>query len=88
MRQQMLFNTFKFRKINAFKFLFTDVDYSLFHCFVFNYPANLKPYFEFANYFKDIFNLFSKVMKIKDKKTAANSTYAPLKRRITVANAH
>jgi hypothetical protein len=32
-------------------------------------------YFDCANYFKDIFNLFSKVLKIKEKKTAANGSY-------------
>jgi hypothetical protein len=37
-------------------------------------------YFDCANFFKDIFKLFFKVLKIKEKKTAANSTYAPLKR--------
>ena len=29
-----------------------------------------------VNYFKDIFNLFSKVLKIKEKKTAANRSLA------------
>jgi len=32
-------------------------------------------YFDCANFFKDIFKIFSKLLKIKDKKTAANSTY-------------
>jgi len=32
-------------------------------------------YFDFANFFKGIFKIFSKVLKIKEKKTAANSTY-------------
>jgi len=35
--------------------------------------TNIQPYFEPANFFKDIFKLFSKVL-IKEKKTAANST--------------
>jgi len=29
------------------------------------YTANIQPYFELANYFKDIFKLFSKVLIIK-----------------------
>jgi hypothetical protein len=29
-------------------------------CFVFNYHTNIQPYFEFANFFKGIFKLFSK----------------------------
>jgi len=37
-------------------------------------------YFDCANIFKNIFQLFSKVLKIKEKKTAANSTLAALKR--------
>jgi hypothetical protein len=44
--------------------------------FVFNYPTNIQPYFDFENYFKDIFILFSKVLKIKEKKTAANTQLA------------
>jgi hypothetical protein len=46
--------------------------------FVFNYPTNIKPYFETVNYFKDICKLFSKVLKIKEKKTAANSSYTAI----------
>jgi hypothetical protein len=44
--------------------------------FVINYSTNIQPYFEFANYFKDIFKLFSKVLIIKEKKTAANTQLA------------
>jgi hypothetical protein len=42
--------------------------------FVFKSDTNIQLYFDCANFFKDIFNLFSKVLKIKEKKTAANST--------------
>jgi len=49
----------------------------LFCCFV---DTNIQPYFELANFFKDIFQLFSKTLIIIENKTAANSTYAPLKR--------
>jgi len=39
--------------------------------------TNIQPYFDFANYFKDILKLFSKVLKIKErKKTAANTQLA------------
>jgi hypothetical protein len=38
--------------------------------------TNIQPYFETANFFKDIFKLFSKVLKIKEKKTAANTQLA------------
>jgi len=34
---------------------------------VFN-DTNIQPYFEFANYFKDIFKLFSKVLITNNKK--------------------
>jgi len=40
--------------------------------------TNIQPYFDYANYFKDIFKLFSNVLKIKEKKTAANSTYTTI----------
>jgi len=40
--------------------------------FVFKSYTNIQHYFDYANYFKDIFNLFFKVPKIKEKKTAAN----------------
>jgi len=30
--------------------------------------TNIQPYFETANYFRDIFDLFSKVLIIKEKK--------------------
>jgi len=30
--------------------------------------TNIQPYFDYANYFKDILNLFSKVLIIKEKK--------------------
>ena len=49
----------------------------MFCCFV---DTNIQPYFELANFFKDIFQLFSKTLIIIENKTAANSTYAPLKR--------
>jgi hypothetical protein len=38
--------------------------------------SKIQPYFEFANYFKDIFKIFSKVLIIKEKKTAANTQLA------------
>jgi hypothetical protein len=37
--------------------------------------TNIQPYFDFANFFKDIFQLFSNSLKIKEKKTAANSGF-------------
>jgi hypothetical protein len=38
--------------------------------------------FDCANFFKDIFNLFSKVLIIKEKKTAANTGLAKVGRNI------
>jgi len=49
--------------------------------FTFFVDTNIQSYFEFVNFFKDIFQLFYKVLKIKQKKTAANSgfvLFAPL----------
>jgi hypothetical protein len=37
-------------------------------CLIAFNDTNIQPCFEFANFFKDIFNLFSKVLKIKEKK--------------------
>jgi hypothetical protein len=51
------------------------------HCFTVFVDTNIQPLFEFANFFKDIFQLFSNSLKIKEKKTAANSgfvLFAPL----------
>jgi hypothetical protein len=45
-------------------------------CLIAFNDTNIQPYFELANFFKDIFNLFSKVLKIKKKKTAANTRLA------------
>jgi hypothetical protein len=45
-------------------------------CLIAFNDTNIQPYFDFANYFKDIFKLFSKVLKIKEKKTAANTQLA------------
>jgi len=36
--------------------------------FTFFVDTNIQHYFEFANYFKDIFNLFFKVLITKEKK--------------------
>jgi hypothetical protein len=44
-------------------------------CLIAFNDTNIQPLFEFANYFKDIFILFFKVLKIKEKKTAANSGF-------------
>jgi hypothetical protein len=44
--------------------------------FTFFVDTNIQHYFEFANYFKDIFNLFFKVLITKEKKTAANTQLA------------
>jgi len=41
--------------------------------------TNIQHYFEFANYFKDNFNLFPKVLKIKEKKTAAYFIFSSAK---------
>ena len=36
--------------------------------FCFNCDTNIQRFFDFANFFKNIFHLFSKVLKIKEKK--------------------
>jgi len=35
------------------------------------YTANIQPYFETANYFKNIFKLFCNSLKIKEKKNSS-----------------
>jgi len=44
--------------------------------FVFKSDTNIQLLFEFANYFKDIFNLFLKSADNQRKKTAANTQLA------------
>jgi hypothetical protein len=38
--------------------------------------TNIHPYFDCANFFKDIFKLFSKLLKMKEKKIAATQQLA------------
>jgi hypothetical protein len=46
--------------------------------FVFNYSTNIQPILITANFFQRNFKIFSTSLKIKEKKTAANSTYATI----------
>jgi hypothetical protein len=64
--KEILSPTFKFQM-----FVFTVAI-----LFVFNYTTNIQPILISANIYQGIFDLFSKVLKIKEKKTAASTQLA------------